>query len=85
MENTQKQTCERCRYWNYSQLNKLDNERSQCRRFPPTFRGGYPSLWHAAFPETQKDEWCGRFRRRKEVKKIEQKRPSKKATRRKSA
>jgi hypothetical protein len=79
MEN--KQTCERCRYWNY----KLDNKRGECRRFPPTFRGGSSILWHAAFPETQKDEWCGRFQRRKEVKKIEQKRPSKNASRRKSA
>jgi hypothetical protein len=63
----------------------LDNERSQCRRFPPTFRAGYTKEWYAAFPETHKDEWCGRFQRRKEVKKIEQKPPSKNATRRKSA
>jgi hypothetical protein len=83
MENKQKQTCERCRYWNYSQRMSFNNERSQCRRFPPTFRGGSSMLWHAEFPETQKDDWCGRFQRRKE--KIEQKRPSKNATRRKSA
>lgn len=83
MENTQKQTCDRCRYWNYSQRD--NHGRSQCRRFPPTFRGGSSMLWHAAFPETQEDEWCGRFQRRKEVKKIEQKQPSKNATRRKSS
>lgn len=66
--------CETCRYWSAvlseaardqaRENDTPDADAGWCRRYPPTFTGGYdplfgPTCWN--FPVTEFDSWCGEY------------------------
>lgn len=65
-------SCKSCKFWNRS-----SSYQGECHRFPPTPTAGRGALW----PVMLEEDWCGEYKDKVEIVKVEESKPEPKPVR----